>query len=101
VDQVKLYISLLRCYHGDKLPKAATDLRDIYEKKLVDFCRSVMDDFDKHYAELVPKLIHHYSCSYKCRADVGLPTYKLGTYNKWTIKNPSASSYKYYYSSYW
>jgi len=86
----------------DDLPDEVYQLHDAYlMDKLLEYCSSLYKQCLEDWNAIIPKLVHHYSCCYYCKAArFCMPTYCFGGYYRWTVKYPSACYYPYYYKTY-
>ena len=91
-------------FHEVKVPEFPQEILDLinaHTLKLQEYCASLLKQCTDHWDDIIPKLVHHYSCCYYCKAArFCMPTYCFRGYYRWTVKYPSTCYYPYYYKTY-
>ncbi|XP_078488296.1 endostyle-specific [Ciona intestinalis] len=96
------YKEMLKTYHdGEEFPEEVDAMIEAYEDKLENYCEDILEECTKDWSAAIPKLTHHYACSYTCREGrFCMPKFCFGGYFRWVVKYPTAKCYTYYYRCY-
>lgn len=89
------YKEFLSSYHGERKTwkKSVTTVWSLYKGQVDEEMKIIREQFDKFWTAMLPKLVNHYECTYKCKTkkELNFPGYSFDI--NWKVTKPTIDSY--------